>query len=52
MKLVGKWFVPNYEENLRVLTAVENEDWGCKETLKKSFKYIQHCNRRRNLDWR
>jgi len=41
MKLVGNWYVPDYEENLRVLTAIENEDWGCKETLKKSFKYLE-----------
>jgi FkbM family methyltransferase len=44
MKLVGNWYVPDYEDNTKTLSEVNSENWRCIIPLEKSFNYIKNFN--------
>lgn len=44
MKLIGNWYLPDYEENPKVISYVESENWQCLESLEKSYKYVKKFN--------
>lgn len=44
MKLIGNWYVPDYENNLKTLSETNLENWRCKIPLEKSFNYVKNFN--------